>query len=141
MARKRLRASLFKAPPGSIPAKGSRVTNGASTASAPARARPITSPTCGARATPSSIPPPLQKATAEQNWTAIDIERAFIAANNRLRPGMIGVACARGALQEVRICFSKDLRDFHACPEVARRGCPFRAGFRAGAAVTLESAP
>jgi ribonuclease T2 len=71
------------------------------------------------------IPPPLQKATADQNWTAIDIERAFIAANSRLRPGMIGVACARGSLQEVRICFSKDLRDFHACPEVARRGCPF----------------
>jgi ribonuclease T2 len=38
---------------------------------------------------------------------------------------MLGVACARGALQEVRICFSKDLRDFHNCPEVARRGCPF----------------
>jgi ribonuclease T2 len=72
-----------------------------------------------------AIPPPLQKATADQNWTAIDIERAFIAANGRLRPGMIGVACAHGALQEVRICFSKDLRDFRACPEVARRGCPF----------------
>jgi ribonuclease T2 len=36
---------------------------------------------------------------------------------------MIGVACARGALQEVRICFSKDLRDFHSCPEVSRRRC------------------
>ena len=71
------------------------------------------------------IPPPFQNATANQNWTAVDIERAFIAANNRLRPGMLGVACARGALQEVRICFSKDLRDFHNCPEVARRGCPF----------------
>ncbi len=71
------------------------------------------------------IPPPFQNATANQNWTGVDIERAFIAANNRLRPGMLGVACARGALQEVRICFSKDLRDFHNCPEVARRGCPF----------------
>ena len=38
----------------------------------------------------------------------------------RLRPGMIGVACAKGALQEVRICLSKDLRDFRACPEVGR---------------------
>ncbi len=70
------------------------------------------------------IPPPFQNAKADQNWTAIDIERAFIAANRRLRPGMIGVACARGALEEVRICFSKDLRDFHDCPEVTRRGCP-----------------
>ncbi len=70
------------------------------------------------------IPPPFQNATADQNWTSIDIERAFIAANRRLQLGMIGVACARGALEEVRICFSKDLRDFHACPEVSRRACP-----------------
>jgi ribonuclease T2 len=70
------------------------------------------------------IPPSLQSARADQSWTSIDIERAFIAANARLRPGMIGVACARGVLQEVRICFSRDLREFHACPEVARRGCP-----------------
>lgn len=70
------------------------------------------------------IPPPFQKATTDQSWTSVDIERAFIGANARLRPGMIGVACARGALQEVRICFSKDLRDFHNCPEVSRRACP-----------------
>jgi ribonuclease T2 len=61
-----------------------------------------------------------------QTWTPIDIVRAFIAANPRLRPGMLGVACARGALQEVRICFSKDLRNFQACPEVARQGCRAR---------------
>jgi ribonuclease T2 len=70
------------------------------------------------------VPAPLQNAKADQSWTSIDIERAFLAANARLRPGMIGVACRQGALQEVRICFSKDLRDFRACPEVARRGCP-----------------
>lgn len=70
------------------------------------------------------IPPPFQDAKENQTWTPIDIERAFIAANRRLRPGMIGVACAQGVLQEVRICLSKDLRDFHACPEVSRRGCP-----------------
>jgi ribonuclease T2 len=61
-----------------------------------------------------------------QTWTPVDIVRAFIAANSRLRPGMLGVACARGALQEVRICFSKDLRNFQACPEVARQGCRAR---------------
>lgn len=70
------------------------------------------------------VPPPFQNAKADQTWTSIDIERAFLAANARLRPGMIGVACSRGVLQEVRICLSKDLRDFHACPEVSRRGCP-----------------
>ena len=28
-----------------------------------------------------------------------------------------------GTLQEVRICFSKDLRGFVSCPEVARGNC------------------
>ncbi len=70
------------------------------------------------------IPPPFLNAKADQSWTPLDIERAFIAANRRLRPGMIGLACARGTLQEVRVCLSKDLRDFHNCPEVARTLCP-----------------
>jgi ribonuclease T2 len=72
------------------------------------------------------IPTPFQTAKEDQTWAPIDIERAFIAANRRLRPGMLGVACAGGVLQEIRICFSKDLRDFRACPEVSRQGC--RAG-------------
>lgn len=70
------------------------------------------------------IPQPFQDAKTDQTWTPMDIQRAFIAANRRLRPGMLGVGCSRGVLQEVRICFSKDLRDFHDCPEVSRRGCP-----------------
>ncbi|WP_084572687.1 ribonuclease T2 family protein [Methylocapsa aurea] len=73
-----------------------------------------------------AIPPPFQAAKQDQVWTPIDLERAFIAANRRLRPGMLGIACAGGVLQEVRICFSKDLRDFHACPEVSRQGCRTR---------------
>ncbi|WP_026607404.1 ribonuclease T2 family protein [Methylocapsa acidiphila] len=73
-----------------------------------------------------AIPPSFQSAKQDQTWTPLDVERAFIAANRRLRPGMIGVACAGGVLQEVRICFSKDLRDFHACPEVSRQGCRAR---------------
>ena len=36
---------------------------------------------------------------------------------------MMAVTCARGQLQEVRICFSKDLRGFTPCPEVARGNC------------------
>ena len=72
------------------------------------------------------IPAPFAAAKENQTWAPIDIARAFIAANARLRPGMLGVACANGVLQEVRICFSRDLRDFHACPEVSRQGC--RAG-------------
>ncbi len=47
-------------------------------------------------------------------------------ANKGLRPDMMSVTCRRGQLQEVRICFSKDLRGFTPCPEVARQNC--RAG-------------
>ncbi|PNG24609.1 ribonuclease T2 family protein [Methylocella silvestris] len=70
------------------------------------------------------IPPPFANPALTQTSTSIDIERAFIAANPRLRPGMIGVSCQQSALQEVRLCLSKDLRDFHACPEISRRHCP-----------------
>jgi ribonuclease T2 len=72
------------------------------------------------------IPTPFAAPKEQQTWTPIDIARAFIAANPRLRTGMLGVACAGSVLQEVRICFSKDLRDFHACPEVSRQGCRVR---------------
>jgi len=73
-----------------------------------------------------AIPPPFQDSRAAQTWTIVDIERAFIAANPGLRPGMLGVACNKNVLTEVRICFSKDLRDFHSCPEVSREGCHAR---------------
>ena len=72
------------------------------------------------------IPLPFQGARANQTWTPLDIERAFMGANPRLRPGMLGIACVKGVLREVRICFSKDLRDFHACPEIGREGCHAR---------------
>jgi ribonuclease T2 len=56
-----------------------------------------------------------------------EIERAFLEANPRLRPGMLSVVCESGALQEVRVCVAKDLREFRACPELARRSCRARA--------------
>ena len=110
---------------GSIPAKGLPGMNGKSTA-------PLgKSPTdyfrrCAARPRFIVIPAPFVAAKEKQTWTPIDIARAFIAANARLRPGMLGVACTGSVLQEVRICFSKDLRAFHACPEVSRQGCRVR---------------
>lgn len=73
-----------------------------------------------------AIPPPLQKADRDQNWSAIDLERAFAAANPGLRSDMMSIACKRGVLQEVRICFSKDLRNFRTCQEVDRSGCRTR---------------
>lgn len=69
------------------------------------------------------IPPPFSDPHEKQTWTPVDIQRAFIAANPRLRPGMLAVECNRSVLGEVRICFSKDLRNFVACPEVAQHFC------------------
>jgi ribonuclease T2 len=70
-----------------------------------------------------TIPAPFRAPRQAQRWAAIDLERAFIAANPRLRPGMMSVECNRSTLSEVRICMSKDLRNFVACPEVARHFC------------------
>ncbi len=72
------------------------------------------------------IPPALAKVDRDQNWTAIDLERAFAAANPGLRPDMMSVACRRGVLQEVKICFTRDLRDFRTCRQVDRSGCRAR---------------
>ncbi len=73
-----------------------------------------------------TIPVPFAAAKDTQTWAPVDVLRAFTAANPRLRPGMLGLACKKGVLQEVRICFSKDLRDFTACPEISRQGCHAR---------------
>jgi ribonuclease T2 len=73
-----------------------------------------------------TIPQPFVNPTEPQTFSPIDIQRAFIAANPRLRPGMLAVECRRGVLQEVRICFSKDLREFRLCPEVVRQACRTR---------------
>lgn len=72
------------------------------------------------------IPPPLQNSERDQTWTAVDLERAFAAANPGLRSDMMSVACKRGVLQEVRICLSKDLRNFRTCQQVDRSGCRTR---------------
>jgi ribonuclease T2 len=70
-----------------------------------------------------TIPALFVRPTRDQTFTPIDVERAFYDANPRLRPGMMAVACRRDTLEEVRICLSKDLRDFRACPEIVQRGC------------------
>ena len=72
------------------------------------------------------IPPALAKVDRDQTWTAIDLERAFAAANPGLRTDMMSVACRRGVLQEVKICFTRDLRDFRSCQQVDRSGCRAR---------------
>lgn len=71
---------------------------------------------------PRSLTPPVEDQTA----APIDILRAFTAANPGLRSDMMAVACRSGVLEEVRICFSRDLRRFVSCPEVSRGACRTR---------------
>jgi ribonuclease T2 len=72
------------------------------------------------------IPEEFKKLKADEQVAPADIMRSFQEANPRLRPGMMAVGCLKGQLQEVRFCMSKDLRDFRACPEVARGSCRSR---------------
>lgn len=69
------------------------------------------------------IPEELEAPKRQLSMSPNEIQRAFMDANPRLRAGMMATQCQRGVLQEVRICLSKDLRDFRACPEVVRSGC------------------
>jgi len=71
------------------------------------------------------IPDAFAKPSGDPTVTGADIKRAFVAANPGLRADMMSVACRRGILQEVRICFEKDLRGFRRCQEVDRSGCGF----------------
>ena len=70
-----------------------------------------------------AIPPEFERLKQEEDVAPAEILRSFGKANPRLRAGMAAVACARGYLQEVRICLSKDLREFRPCPEVTRNSC------------------
>ena len=69
------------------------------------------------------IPTAFEKPRSEQNISPNALMNAFQEANPRLRAGMMAVGCKRGVLQEVRICLSKDLREFRSCPEVSRQSC------------------
>jgi ribonuclease T2 len=72
------------------------------------------------------VPAGLIGPTQDQTFAAIDLERAFAAANPGLRPDMMSVACRGKVLQEVRFCFTRDLRAFTPCREVDQRGCRVR---------------
>lgn len=73
-----------------------------------------------------TIPSEFHTVTNQNSTTALEIERAFVAANRGLRTDMISVQCDRNVLREVRICFTRDLRGFATCPEVDRAGCRAR---------------
>lgn len=69
------------------------------------------------------IPPAFQQPTQVQTWTVVDLERAFLAVNPGLRADQISVSCRKGQLNEVRVCFTKDGRDFQSCPSLGRGAC------------------
>ena len=70
-----------------------------------------------------TIPQEFQAPHGAQTWAPLDIARTFTAANRGLRVDEMGVTCRQGTLEEVRICFAKDLKSFVPCPEVARASC------------------
>jgi ribonuclease T2 len=70
-----------------------------------------------------NVPENFQSPRAEQKFSPIEIIRSFVDNNKGLRADMMAVGCKRGVLEEVRICFEKDLRSFKSCPEVARKSC------------------
>jgi ribonuclease T2 len=72
------------------------------------------------------VPDRLDKPAQSTKVLAHEIERAFAEINPGLRPEMMAVECGRRVFQEIRICMTRDLRGFRACPEVDRTGC--RAG-------------
>ena len=52
-----------------------------------------------------------------------EIEKQFSDANPGLTSDMISVSCRDKLMQDVRICFSRDLSQFRTCPQVDRAGC------------------
>ena len=72
------------------------------------------------------IPKEFENLRNEERISPAEIKNAFEQANPRLRPGMMAIGCNKGLLQEVRICMSKDLRDFRPCQEVTSKSCRAR---------------
>lgn len=68
------------------------------------------------------IPPALQSVASDQKTNAAQIETALTSANPGLRADALAVICSSGRVDEVRICFNKDL-SFRACGEIDRGGC------------------
>jgi ribonuclease T2 len=71
-----------------------------------------------------TIPSTLHSET-RQRTNAAEIETSLTAANPGLRNDALAVTCAAGRVDEVRICFNKDL-SFRACNAVDRAGCKMK---------------
>jgi ribonuclease T2 len=69
-----------------------------------------------------AIPDSFRSARQDRTVSAQAAEAAFAAANPELDPDEMAVSCHGGALEEIRICLTRDL-EFRTCPEVDRNGC------------------
>ncbi|MFC3570504.1 ribonuclease T2 family protein [Paracoccus simplex] len=72
-----------------------------------------------------AVPGPLHRLDRDVTLPAQVVEEAFIEANPALTRDGITVTCRDRALQEVRICLTRDLEP-RACGADARRDCPGR---------------
>ncbi|MEN9707733.1 MAG: hypothetical protein RIQ68_141 [Pseudomonadota bacterium] len=72
------------------------------------------------------VPPVFANLQNELRVEPEDVLRQFREVNPRLRPGMAAIACPRNIFQEIRICMSRDLRDFVPCPQVVQQSCRAR---------------
>jgi len=69
-----------------------------------------------------AIPPELASTVGSRDLSVAAIEAALAAKNPGMTPKMIAVICDGRLLEEIRICFDKELK-FRACPEVDGRAC------------------
>jgi ribonuclease T2 len=51
------------------------------------------------------------------------LEKAFIAVNEGMPADAIAVTCNGNRIREVRICLTRDLSGYHACPQIDRAAC------------------
>lgn len=72
-----------------------------------------------------TIPPALQSVETHRQTSAEQIETSLAAANPGLRNDALAVTCATGRVDEVRICFNKDL-SFRTCNAIDRAGCKMK---------------
>ncbi|ODR89230.1 ribonuclease T(2) [Sinorhizobium alkalisoli] len=69
-----------------------------------------------------TIPPDLLSTGQSRNLSVSSIESAFVKKNPGMTQQMIAVTCEGRLLDEVRICFDKEL-NFRTCPGVDSRAC------------------
>lgn len=72
---------------------------------------------------PSFFEPSIIAASGALSLAPAEVEKRFSEANTTLQSSMMSVSCRKAVLREVRICFTRDLKEFRSCPEVDRAGC------------------